>query len=109
MVLLDVEVRTIERGVHSGVCGGPVPDALIALILLAATFYEADGSNAVAGLNATGKSSVIFDEADLRRHAGVLAGVRLIGSGTVASRLWEAPAVSIAGIDVPGIAESSYA
>ena len=36
-VVLDVEVTTLERPVHSGVFGGGAPDALLALMRMLAT------------------------------------------------------------------------
>src|SRR5258708_2016216 len=45
-----VEVRVLEHGVHSGLYGGPVPDALTALCRLLATLHDEQGDVAVAGL-----------------------------------------------------------
>src|SRR5262245_64967405 len=44
-----VEVRTLERGVHSGKFGGAVPDALVALIRMLATLHDAAGATIVPG------------------------------------------------------------
>ena len=37
---LDVEVATLEGAVHSGMFGGPAPDALIALVRMIATLHR---------------------------------------------------------------------
>ncbi len=42
-------------------------------------------------------------EADFRRQAGVLDGVALIGTGTVADRLWARHAISVLGLDAPAV------
>ena len=44
-----MEVRTLDHGVHSGLYGGPVPDALTALCRLLATLHDDRGDVAVAG------------------------------------------------------------
>ena len=45
-----VEVRTLEHGVHSGMWGGAVPDALTAMVRLLATLHDENGDVAVEGL-----------------------------------------------------------
>ena len=40
-------------------------------------------------------------EADIRRFAGVRPSVSLMGTGTLAHRLWGRPAVAVLGIDAP--------
>ena len=107
LVDLVVEVRTLERPVHSGVFGGPVPDALTALCRLLATLHDEQGDVAVAGLQ-RGASSVPDTDHDVfRAEAGVLPGVELIGTGTLPERLWHAPALAVLGMDAPRTDEVS--
>src|SRR3954447_19611892 len=47
-----VEVRTLDHGVHSGMWGGVVPDAVSTLVRLLATLHDDDGNVAVDGLHA---------------------------------------------------------
>lgn len=101
---LTVEVRILAAGVHSGLFGGPVPDALTALARLLATLHDEDGSPAVEGLARGPAPTVELPEAALRRQAGVGAGVELLGTGSVAQRLWMSPAISVLGVDAPGTA-----
>ena len=49
LIRVDVEVRTLTHAVHSGMWGGLVPDAIMALTRLLATLWTEDGSPAVAG------------------------------------------------------------
>lgn len=44
-----------------------------------------------------------YDEEQFRKDAKVLDGVTLIGSGTVADRIWARPAVTVLGIDCPPV------
>jgi acetylornithine deacetylase/succinyl-diaminopimelate desuccinylase-like protein len=107
-----VEVRVLEHGVHSGLYGGPVPDALTALCRLLATLHDENGDVAVAGLargtvpTNTG-DPLDLTEAQLRADAAVLDGVRLIGTGGLTERLWARPAVTVIGIDAPSVAAAS--
>ena len=98
-----VEVRTLRHAVHNGVYGGPVPDALTTLVQLLATLHDARGDVAVAGLHRGAADPLDLTEERLRADAGLLDGVRLLGSGSLTSRLWAGPAVSIVGIDAPAV------
>ncbi|MGG5751536.1 dipeptidase [Zafaria sp. Z1313] len=101
------EVRVLEHAVHSGMFGGPVLDAPTLAARIIASFHDAEGNVAVDGLLARERAEVEYDEADFRRDASVLDGVRLAGSGPLADRLWHKPALSVIGIDVPSVAVSS--
>ena len=107
LVDVVVEVRVLERPVHSGIYGGAVPDALTALCRLLATLHDDAGAVAIAGLDAASSTAPDLDEDIVRSDAGVLPGVRLIGSGSVPERLWHQPAVAVLGMDVPTTAEAS--
>lgn len=102
-----VEVRTLEHGVHSGMYGGPVPDALTVLCRLLATLHDDEGNVAVAGLGAGPAADVDYPEERFRAEAGVVDGVRLIGAGTLVERLWTRPAINVLAIDAPRVAEAS--
>lgn len=102
-----IEVRVLEHAVHSGMFGGPVLDAPTLLSRLIATLHNDDGSVAIEGLLGTDTAEVEYPEADYRADASVLDGVRLAGTGSLASRLWTQPALSIIGIDAPSVAVSS--
>jgi acetylornithine deacetylase/succinyl-diaminopimelate desuccinylase-like protein len=106
-VNVTVEVRTLSHGVHSGMYGGPVPDALTALCRLLATLHDEHGDVAVAGLTGGAAGPADLTEAQLRADAGVLDGVRLIGTGSLTQRLWARPAIAVIGIDAPAVAAAS--
>jgi len=90
---LVVEVRTLRHGVHSGMYGGAVPDALTALCRLLATLHDERGDVAVAGLARGGAAPVDLSEEQLRADSGLLDGVALTGTGSLAT---DAPAVDAA-------------
>jgi cysteinylglycine-S-conjugate dipeptidase len=98
-----VEVRTLHHAVHNGVYGGPVPDALTALSRLLATLHDEHGDVAVAGIGRGCADPLDLTEDRLRADAGMLDGVRLLGTGTLTSRLWAGPAISVIGIDAPPV------
>ncbi|MGX5717344.1 M20/M25/M40 family metallo-hydrolase [Arthrobacter sp. MAHUQ-56] len=102
-----IEVQVLEHAVHSGMYGGPVLDAPTLLSRLIATLHDDEGNVAIEGLVATDTAAVDMLEADYRADASVLDGVRLAGSGSIASRLWTKPALSIIGFDAPAVEVAS--
>jgi acetylornithine deacetylase/succinyl-diaminopimelate desuccinylase-like protein len=102
-----VEVRTLQHSVHSGMWGGPVPDALTALCRLLATLHDDAGDVAVDGLASGQAADLDYPEDRIRADAGVFAGVRLIGSGSIVDRLWTKPAAAVLAIDTTRIPDAS--
>ncbi len=101
LVDVTIEVAMLERQAHSGVFGGPVGDALTALCRTLASLHDERGDVAVPGL-VTGTTDAPDPDLDtFRADAGVLPGVELIGTGSVAERSWLKPAVAVLGIDAP--------
>ncbi len=107
LVRADVEVRTLTHAVHSGMWGGLVPDALMALSRLVASLHDDAGNVAIAGLHAGPAADVDYPEERLRAESGATAGVEWIGDGTVVERLWTRPALSVVGLDAPKVAGAS--
>ncbi|MEV6162746.1 dipeptidase [Streptomyces sp. NPDC052052] len=104
MTMLRVTLDTLEGNLHSGQFGGAAPDALAAMIQLLASLRAEDGSTTVDGLASDAEwDGLDYTEAEFRKDAKVLDGVGLIGSGTVADRLWARPAVTVIGIDCPPV------
>lgn len=101
-----VEVRTLQYAVHSGGFGGAVPDAITTLARLLSTLHDANGEVAVAGLVAADKTSLHLSDEELRRQAEPVPGIELIGTGSITSRLWTKPAISVVAIDAPPISEA---
>ncbi|MFD6059141.1 dipeptidase [Rhodococcus wratislaviensis] len=105
-----VHVETLAGEVHSGMFGGPAPDALAALVQMLATLRDADGNTVVDGLDSDQRwAGVDYSEAQFRTDAGVLDGVSLAGTGSVADAVWARPALTILGIDCPPVVGSAAA
>jgi acetylornithine deacetylase/succinyl-diaminopimelate desuccinylase-like protein len=102
-----VELRVLEHAVHSGQFGGAVLDAVTLMSRLVATFHDEAGDVAIEGLVTAPEPEVDYDEDALRADSSLLDGVRLAGTGTVSGRLWTKPALSVIGMDVTSVAESS--
>lgn len=103
MIRVIVSVRTLDHSVHSGMYGGPVPDALTALVRLLASLHDDKGDVAVAGLVSGEAADLDFDEARLREESGLLDGVDVIGTGPLLSQLWTRPSITTIGIDAPAV------
>ncbi len=103
LVRADVEVRTLTHAVHSGMWGGLVPDALMALSRLIASLHDDAGDVAVAGLHCGPAAEVVYPEERLRAESGATADVEWIGTGSVVERLWTKPSLSITGLDAPKV------
>ena len=102
-----VEVATLDHGLHSGLWGGVVPDALSVLVRLLASLHDDDGNVAVAGLHEGTAADVDYPPERVREESGLLDGVSEIGSGSVPQRLWAKPAITVIGIDTTSIAAAS--
>jgi cysteinylglycine-S-conjugate dipeptidase len=110
IVHVVVTVETLASAVHSGMFGGPAPDALTALIGMLSTLHDAAGNTTVRGLdNRQRWAGADYPEERFRRDATVLDGVRLLGDGSVADMLWARPALTVLGIDCPPVVGSSAA
>ncbi|HHX46172.1 MAG TPA: dipeptidase [Brevibacterium sp.] len=107
MCAVEFEVSTLDHAVHSGMYGGVAPDAMLAMTKLLATLHDDNGSVAVAGLHSSTDTDIDYDEATLRTDSGVLPDTELIGAGTLASRLWTQPSITVIGLDIPDVAVSS--
>ena len=107
LVRAVVTVQTLDHGVHSGMFGGAVPDALTVLVRLLATLHDAEGNVAVAGLRHDVAADLDYSPERLRAESGLLDGVSLIGSGPLLSRLWTQPALTTIGINAPSVENAS--
>jgi acetylornithine deacetylase/succinyl-diaminopimelate desuccinylase-like protein len=103
MTVVDVTVDVLERPVHSGVAGGPGPDALLALARIIASLHDDEGNVAVAGLDAIPWEGASIEPDAFRAENGVLEGVDLLGSGPIADQIFTRPSITAIGIDAPAV------
>jgi acetylornithine deacetylase/succinyl-diaminopimelate desuccinylase-like protein len=106
-VYCTVEVSTLDHPVHSGEFGGAAPDALMTLIKLLSTLTDDQGNTAVQGLPRYEWEGADFPDDHYRASSGVLDGVQYVGTGTLATRLWSSPSVTVLGMDVTPIRDAS--
>jgi acetylornithine deacetylase/succinyl-diaminopimelate desuccinylase-like protein len=111
IVQVDVTVRALDHPIHSGMWGGPVPDAATALASLLARLVDARGAIAVPGayddvpeLSAAERAALAalpFDAAAFRRDAGMAASAPFIGESdrTVYERLWHRPSLALTALE----------
>jgi len=107
LIRVDVELRTLDHAVHSGMWGGLAPDAIMALIRLLDTLWNEDGSPAIEGLVSGPAAEVEYPEERLRAESGILDGVEWVGHGSAVERMWTQPAVTVTGFDAPKVAGAS--
>ena len=103
MAMVTVTIETLESPVHSGLFGGPAPDALMALVTLLATLRDDNGDTSIDGVAGYEWVGAAYDEDTFRQQAGVLPGQPLLGTGSIGSMLYSLPAVSVVGIDAPAV------
>ncbi len=119
IVNIDVRLRALDHPIHSGMWGGPVPDAATALAKLLARLVDAAGAPAVPGLaddvpalaaeDRARLAALPFDEARFRAEAGMLPGLALAGDGrfSVYERLWFRPAIAVLALEAIPLAQAS--
>jgi acetylornithine deacetylase/succinyl-diaminopimelate desuccinylase-like protein len=116
---VDLEVQCLERPVHSGMWGGPVPDPVQVACRLIAELSGKDGRIDVPGLYGqvarTGKAQLArirklpFDEAKFKREAGLMKGMKLNGEKgfSVYEQLWTRPSLTVIAFEARPIKGSS--
>ena len=102
-----VDLATLDHGVHSGMWGGLVPDAVMSMVRLLATLHDDEGNVAVEGLVSGPAADLEYPEHRIREESSILDGVELIGSGSAVERLWTKPSISIIGFDATRTADAS--
>lgn len=105
LVVVDVEVRTMAQDLHSGMWGGPLPDAPMALARMLTSLVDDRGRVVLPGLEAAygvptsaeraQDEALGVTRAQFAAQAGLLAGVDLLGEDGLWASLWRQPSLSI--------------
>ena len=100
---LVVEVKTLASNKHAGQYGGAAPDALVVLLRALASLYGERGDVAVAGLRREEWSGESYTDEEFRSLAEIEPGLPLVGTGSIGSRIWTGPSITVIGIDAPAV------
>jgi acetylornithine deacetylase/succinyl-diaminopimelate desuccinylase-like protein len=105
LVTVEVEVRALKQSVHSGMWGGPVPDAAMALSKILSKLTHDDGSIAVPGVLEQVRplppemkkhiDALPTDEAQFRKQAGLLPKTKLLGGRHPWEMNWWQPSLAV--------------
>jgi acetylornithine deacetylase/succinyl-diaminopimelate desuccinylase-like protein len=110
MINVVVTIDALATEVHSGMFGGPAPDALAALVAMLATLRDDKGNTTIKGLDNTRTwPGATYPPEQFTEDAGLIEGTSLLGDGTVSDMLWSRPALTILGIDCPPVIGSAAA
>jgi cysteinylglycine-S-conjugate dipeptidase len=108
---VDVRVRALDHPVHSGMWGGPVPDATSALARLLGRLFDAEGRVAIPDFEAGCQpltprqrarlEALPIDEAAFRADVGLVDSAKLIGGGgaEIYQRLWNRPSLAVVALE----------
>jgi acetylornithine deacetylase/succinyl-diaminopimelate desuccinylase-like protein len=109
--IVDVEVEAIDHPLHSGMWGGPVPDAAFALCKIIGRLMDDEGRLTIDGIyddvrdidpTLRGKLAKLpFDESEFRSDTGMLEGVALSGEPGFSpyELMWHRPSLAISALE----------
>jgi acetylornithine deacetylase/succinyl-diaminopimelate desuccinylase-like protein len=119
IVTVDVEVKVLERPLHSGMWGGPIPDPVQVLSRLISSLVGKKGELDVPGLyRQVAKPSarqrarlraLAFNERKFKKDAGLLKGIALAGESgyTAYEQMWTRPSLTVIAMESHEIQGSS--
>jgi len=110
MVALEIEVRSMERSVHSGIWSGPVPDVVQGLCKMIASLTDERGNIVVPGILAAvippdAQTLASYRSLDIRENIfraelGLKPGVQLrVPESEIALAQWRQPSLTVTTIE----------
>lgn len=106
MVALEVEVRSLEHSLHSGMWSGPIPDPVQALCKMIASLTDLQGRIIVPGILDSVQSppealrqayeQLPFSESVFRKEAGLKSSSQiLVNASEIPLSLWMRPSITV--------------
>lgn len=119
LISVDVELRTVDHAIHSGMWGGPILDPLYTLCQLIGTLHDQDGRIAVEGFYDNAHVAADWESeriagldyglGHLRKESGMLEATQLAGESErhILERIWHRPSITVIGLDACPLAVSA--
>jgi len=115
---VQVEVRGLDHPIHSGMHGGPAPDAVMALCRAIAELTDEHGRPApflregvrpLADAERAALATLPYHEATFREEVGIVPGATLTGDPEmpVFGRIWYQPNVTVIALEARPVAGST--
>jgi len=116
---VDVELRTVDHSVHSGMWGGVIMDPLSALCKLIGTLHDdhgrivvqhfSDGVRPITEKERKSIASLGYTEDQLRKESGLLEGVKVTGhpDHAILERIWLQPSITVIALDACNLAQAA--
>ncbi len=105
LVALNVEVRTLKNALHSGMWGGPVPEAAMALSKMLATLVDEEGRIVIPKIYRDVRpltreerkmfQKLLLSPKLLRKQTGLSASVKILGKKNFHEMMWRQPSLAI--------------
>ena len=102
---LTVRVDVLPIAQHSGVFGGPLPDAIMALSRMLASLHDDEGELTIDGLHGFPWPGTQVPEDEFRDESRVFPEIELLGTGTIADRTLSKAAINILAFEAPRVDE----
>jgi acetylornithine deacetylase/succinyl-diaminopimelate desuccinylase-like protein len=118
LVNVDVRVKALDHPVHSGMWGGPVPDAASALSRLLGRLFDVDGNVTIPGFEAdvvplsekvrSKLEALPIDVSAFRDDVGMVDSAELVGrpDAEIFERLWFRPSLAVVALEGMPLAEA---
>lgn len=107
MVSQTFTLSTLDHAVHSGLYGGPLPDAMTTMIKTLSSLWDESGNVCIQGLLSEEMSGPEISLEQLASESGMLSSSTRMGSKPVRQQLWGEPAATVIGLDATAVDVSS--